>query len=224
MEVEHVTNFQDPDFLSDILRDLNKQKFYLRKSLALATVLDGVQLVCGDNSSLERKEQTMRAGWANDPVHPNGHIYAKMALNLIKKIAPASNGPDTSATGSRKRTWSASNRDEGERSHDRRGGGAGGDGAGGGCSGGQRHYDSRNNGPGSVYNKASARSASWKSGGKSGYGGGQGGSYSGGGYGGGGSGYGGFENAGKRGRGGSRGGGGGGRFGGNAGRGGFRQY
>ncbi len=100
----HVTNFQDPEFLSDILLDLNKQKFYLRKSLAPATVLDGVQLVCGDNSSLERKEQTMRAGWASDPVHPNGHIYAKMALNLIEKIAPASNMSEASATGSRKRT------------------------------------------------------------------------------------------------------------------------
>jgi hypothetical protein len=91
MEAGHVTNFQAPDFLSDLLRDLNKQKFYLRKSLALATVLDGIQLVRGDNSSLKRKEQTMRAGWASDPVHPNGHIYAKIALNLIEKIAPAGN-------------------------------------------------------------------------------------------------------------------------------------
>ncbi len=57
----HVTNFQDPNFLTDILRDLNKQKFQLRKSLAPATVLDGVQLVCGENSTMERKEQTMRA-------------------------------------------------------------------------------------------------------------------------------------------------------------------
>ncbi len=70
-------------------------------------MLDGVQLVCGDNSSLEWKEQTMRAGWASDPVHPNGHIYAKMALTLIEKIAPASNMSDAMATGSRKRTWSA---------------------------------------------------------------------------------------------------------------------
>jgi hypothetical protein len=85
----HVSNFQDPDFLPDLLRDLTKQKFELRKSLAPAVVLDGIQLVCGDNSSLEKKVQTMRAGWANDPVHPNGHIYAKMALNLIEKVAGA---------------------------------------------------------------------------------------------------------------------------------------
>jgi hypothetical protein len=50
MEAGHVTNFQDPDFLSDLLRDLNKQKFYLRKSLAPATVLDGVQL-CAETTA-----------------------------------------------------------------------------------------------------------------------------------------------------------------------------
>jgi hypothetical protein len=58
----HVPNFQDPDFLPDILRDLTKQKFQLRKSLAPATVLEGVQQVCGDNSSMDKKEQTMQAG------------------------------------------------------------------------------------------------------------------------------------------------------------------
>jgi hypothetical protein len=133
-------------------------------------------------------------------------------LNHIEKIAPASNLSEVSATGSRKRTWSANNREEGERSQDRRGSGSG---VGG--SGGQRPYDSRNSGntscgrsgPGSGYNKASIRSTAWKSGGKSGGGGGYGG------------GYGGYEKAGKRGRGGSKGGGGGG-FGGHAGRGGYR--
>jgi hypothetical protein len=57
------------------------------KSLSPDVVLDGVQLVCGESSSMDKKEQTMRTGWINDPVHPNGHIYAKMALNLIKKMA-----------------------------------------------------------------------------------------------------------------------------------------
>ncbi len=186
------------------------------------------QLVCGDNSSLERKEQTMRAGWASDPVHPNGHIYAKMALNLIEKIAPATNRAEASAAGSWKRTWSASNRDEGERSQDQRSGGAGGGG-----NSGQRYHDGGNrsssgSGSGHGFNKTTARSATWKSGGKGGGGSGQGGGYGGGhggGYGGNYSGgYGGYEAAGKRGRGNSRGGGGGGRFGGNAGRGGYRQY
>jgi hypothetical protein len=29
------------------------------------------------------------AGWVSDPVHPNDHIYAKTALNLIEKVAVA---------------------------------------------------------------------------------------------------------------------------------------
>jgi hypothetical protein len=79
-------------------------KFQLRKSLVPATVLDGVQLVCGENSSMEKKEQTMRAGWASDPVHPNSHIYAKMALNLIEKIAPATDMSGAGGSGNSKRT------------------------------------------------------------------------------------------------------------------------
>jgi hypothetical protein len=216
-EAGHVTNFQDPEFLADILRGLTKQKFHLRKCLAPATVLDGIQLVCGESCSLERKEQTMRAGWASDPVHPNGHIYAKMALNLIEKIAPTSNTGGSSQDGSRKRSWSASNRDEGERSQDRRSSGAGGGG-----NSSQWRHDGGNrfaSGSGSGNGNSTARSATWKYGGKGsgGQGGGHGGNFGGS--------YGGYDPAGKGGRGNGRGGGGGGgRFGGNAGRGGYRNY
>jgi hypothetical protein len=87
---EHVTNFQDPDFLSQILADLTKLKFSLRKKLSPAIILDGIELVCGAGCSKERVEQTLRAGWASDPVHPNAHIYAKMALNLLEKVSVAS--------------------------------------------------------------------------------------------------------------------------------------
>jgi hypothetical protein len=81
---EHVTNFQDPDFLGQILADLTKLKFSLRKKLSPAIILDGIELVCGAGCSKERVEQTLRARWASDPVHPNAHIYAKMALNLLE--------------------------------------------------------------------------------------------------------------------------------------------
>ncbi len=181
IDTKHVTNFQDPDFLPDLLRDLNKQKFELRKSLAPATVLDGIQLVCGENCSMEKKVQTMRAGWVSDPVHPNGHIYAKMALNLIEKIAAAS-GPQAAATGSRKRSWSSSNRDEQTRG-DRYGGaggtgaggtGAGGTGAGGTGAGGTGSgaggrdsrrldsYDGGNRGSGGNAGRTTSRSSDWK--------------------------------------------------------------
>jgi hypothetical protein len=82
-----------PEFFSSILSDLTKLKFPLRKKLAPATVLDGI----------EWAEQTLPTGWA-DPVHLKQHIYSKMALNLIEKVAAASN---TTSSQKRKRSeWS----------------------------------------------------------------------------------------------------------------------
>jgi hypothetical protein len=44
----------------------------------------------GQQQHGEEGADHMRAGWASDPVHHfNGHIYAKMALNLIEKVAAA---------------------------------------------------------------------------------------------------------------------------------------
>jgi hypothetical protein len=83
----HVSNFGDPDFLASIISDLTKLKFQLRKKLQPATVLDGIELVCGAGCGREKVEQTLMAGWASDPVHPASHVYAKMALNLIEKVA-----------------------------------------------------------------------------------------------------------------------------------------
>ncbi len=50
----HVSNSGDPDFLSTILSGLTKLKFLLRKKLAPATVLDGIELICGPGCSRER--------------------------------------------------------------------------------------------------------------------------------------------------------------------------
>jgi hypothetical protein len=82
--LEHVTNFGDPDFLSTIIADLTRLKFQLRKKFHPAIV---IELACKTGCGREKVEQTLRAGWALDPVHPTGHIYAKMALNLIEKVA-----------------------------------------------------------------------------------------------------------------------------------------
>jgi hypothetical protein len=86
----HVSNSGDPDFLTSILSGLTKLKFLLRKKLAPATVLDGIELISGSGCGRERTEQILRTGLA-DPVH----IYSKMALNLIEKVA-ASNSTPTS--------------------------------------------------------------------------------------------------------------------------------
>jgi hypothetical protein len=106
---EHVTNFQDPDFLSQILADLTKLKFSLRKKLSPAIILDGIELVCGAGCGKERVEQTLRAGWASDPVHPNAHIYAKMALNLLEKVSAASEVGRTSITERKRKRSESSN-------------------------------------------------------------------------------------------------------------------
>jgi hypothetical protein len=104
---DHVINSGNPDFLSKILSDLTKLKFSLRKKLAPATVLYGIELICGTGCNKDRMEQTLRSGWA-DPVHPKPHIYSKMALNLIEKVATAS-----FPTGSQKRK----RRDSSEEGH-----------------------------------------------------------------------------------------------------------
>jgi hypothetical protein len=92
-----------PGRLCTILSGLTKLKFLLRKKLAPATVLDGIELICGSGCGRERMEQTLRTGWA-DPVHPKPHIYSKMALNLIEKVAASGN---TAQSQKRKRSESS---------------------------------------------------------------------------------------------------------------------
>jgi hypothetical protein len=83
-EAEHVTNFSDPDFLNTILADLTK----LRKVAHPVRVIDGLELICSSGYSHERAASTISYGWHLDPVHPSKHTYAKMALNLLEKLAP----------------------------------------------------------------------------------------------------------------------------------------
>jgi hypothetical protein len=114
----HVSNSGDPDFLPSILSGLTKLKFLLRKKLAPATVLDGIELISGAGCSRERTEQILRTSWA-DPVHPKQHIYSKMALNLIEKVAASHNTPS-----SQKRARSESSEDSGRLERSVRGGGS----------------------------------------------------------------------------------------------------
>jgi hypothetical protein len=59
----HVTNFfGEPDFLANILSDLTKLKFQLRKKLQPAVIIDGIELACGAGCEREKVEQTLRAG------------------------------------------------------------------------------------------------------------------------------------------------------------------
>jgi hypothetical protein len=93
---EHVTNARDLDFLGTLISDLTKLKHSLRKRLTPAVVLDGIELICGSGCGRDRVEQTLLSGWASDPVHPPTSIYAKMALNIMEKVAPNPSKPGQS--------------------------------------------------------------------------------------------------------------------------------
>jgi hypothetical protein len=113
-ELEHTSNFAEPDFLKTIIADLNRLRYQLRKLVIPATVLDGLELICGHGYNREKVSQLIQAGWGHDPVHPNKHIYVKMALNLMERMAAGKT--EATSAGSRKRTWSSTNSDAGSSS------------------------------------------------------------------------------------------------------------
>ncbi len=45
-----------------------------------------MELICGDQYTLEKAETAARTGWTTDPVHPSRHTVAKIGLHLIEKI------------------------------------------------------------------------------------------------------------------------------------------
>jgi uncharacterized membrane protein YgcG len=131
-ELTHVTNFGDADFIATLLADLTKLRYHIRKELHPVRIIDGFELICGNNYTREKVEQAINSGWSSDPVHPSKHVYAKTALHLLEKIAPAMEKAATpvnpgSLPPGRKRTWSDSNRSDGgaSGSSQRFGGGAG---------------------------------------------------------------------------------------------------
>jgi hypothetical protein len=97
--------------MKTILADLSKLKFQLQRLASPATVLDGMELICGGGYSLEEASHSIQTGWVDDPVHPVRHVYAKTALNLLEKLAPT-NRP-ASEEQSRKNTWSSTQSDYG---------------------------------------------------------------------------------------------------------------
>jgi hypothetical protein len=58
-ELSHVTNFGDPDFISTLLADLTKLRYFIRKALHPVWIIDGLELICGNNYTREKVEQTI---------------------------------------------------------------------------------------------------------------------------------------------------------------------
>ncbi len=57
----HVKNFNNADFLTTILGDLNKHKAALRKALPAATILDGLELIWGEKTTQRRRPPSSAA-------------------------------------------------------------------------------------------------------------------------------------------------------------------
>jgi hypothetical protein len=84
----HMTNFGDPDFIKEMVKDLSRVFQLLKRSLPNVKVVEGMELICGKKYNLERATAAATTCWAGDVIHPTSHTYAKMALHLLEAIAP----------------------------------------------------------------------------------------------------------------------------------------
>ncbi len=94
-EPTHMVNSGKPDFFLTLLRELQRLGASIRRLLAGPTIIDTMELVCGQNYTEQQAESTCRAGWAMDAVHPTARTFDKMALNLMEKITPGVRGRET---------------------------------------------------------------------------------------------------------------------------------
>ncbi len=84
----HMTNFGDPNFIREMVKDLSRVFHLLRRSLPNVKVIEGMELICGKNYNLEKATSAATSCWTGDVIHPTNHTYAKMALHLLEAIAP----------------------------------------------------------------------------------------------------------------------------------------
>jgi hypothetical protein len=55
-----MTNFQDPNYVKVLLKDLNRVRLLLKSSFPGQTVVDGMELICGVGFNLEKAESAAR--------------------------------------------------------------------------------------------------------------------------------------------------------------------
>jgi hypothetical protein len=102
-----MTNFPDPVYNKTMLKDLNRIRLLLRSNFPKSSVVDGMELMCCPGLNLEKAETAAigSPGYLTRFIHPSGHTFAKMALNLIEAMAPTGK---VAATSGRKRKHSDS--------------------------------------------------------------------------------------------------------------------
>jgi hypothetical protein len=82
----HMTNFLDENYLQTILLDLSALRASIKRMLVGSQLVDVMELICGDQYTMEKAEAAARTGWTTDPVHPSRHTVAKIGLHLIEKM------------------------------------------------------------------------------------------------------------------------------------------
>jgi hypothetical protein len=87
-----MTNFVDPGFIREMVKDLSRVFQLLKRSLPNVKVIEGVELICGKKYNLEKATAAATSCWTTDVIHPTSHTYAKMALHLLEAIAPQDSG------------------------------------------------------------------------------------------------------------------------------------
>ncbi|MFN9907709.1 MAG: hypothetical protein ACK56F_16550, partial [bacterium] len=65
--------------------DLSSLRASVKKMLVGGQLVDIMELICGDQYTLEKAETASRTGWTTDPVHPSRHPVAKIGLHLSEK-------------------------------------------------------------------------------------------------------------------------------------------
>jgi hypothetical protein len=84
-----MSNFTEPDFIRTLQKDLDRIRSLLKTSFPVSLIIDGMELICGGGYNLEKAAAAAKSAWMSDPIHPSGHTYAKMALNLLEAMAPS---------------------------------------------------------------------------------------------------------------------------------------
>jgi hypothetical protein len=85
-----------------MLKDLNRIRLLLRSNFPRSSVVDGMELMCCPGLNLEKAETAAigSPGSLTRFIHPSGHTFAKMALNLIEAMAPTAGRWQPSREGS----------------------------------------------------------------------------------------------------------------------------
>jgi hypothetical protein len=73
----HMTNFGEPDFIREMVKDLSRVFQLLKRSLPNVKVVEGMELICGKKYNLEKATAAATTCWAGDVIHPTAILMQR---------------------------------------------------------------------------------------------------------------------------------------------------